>query len=311
MKRTLRAALVLGGLLPALFSLNAAAGQAHKAGGHQAKQHSGAGGKTPIRTTMEELHRHGGTPSGWRFQVPEGDPGEGKRVHVKLECFACHNVRGEKFPRRDPKPTDEGPDLTGMGVHHPAAYFFESILHPNRVIVEGPGYIGPDGLSIMPSYNHLLTVDDAVNLAAHIRGFKGSGGKESGEHASHMQGKPMTKEAKPHHSGKMAQAPKGTIHLQIKNQKIAGAPRTIRVTQGDMVHLRFTSDEATDLHLHGYDIEKSAKPGAPAVFSFKATAAGRFPITFHGAKGHGHGGENSKRKGPRETTLIFLEVHPR
>ncbi len=306
MKRILRSALVLGGLLPALFSLDAAAGHEHKAEDHQVKQHSGVEGKTPIRTTMEELHRHGGTPSSWRFQVPEGDPDEGRRVYVKLECFACHNVRGEKFPRSDPKPTDKGPDLTGMGVHHPAAYFFESILHPNRVIVEGPGYIGPDGLSIMPSYNHLLTVDDAVNLVAYIRGLKGSCG-----HASHMQGKSMAKEAQPHHSDKMARTPKGAIHLRIKDQKIAGASRTIRVTQGDMVHLRFMSDEATDLHLHGYDIEKLAKPGAPAAFSFKATAVGRFPITSHGAKGHGHVGEGSKQKGHRETTLIYLEVHPR
>src|SRR2546422_3347053 len=34
----------------------------------------------------------------------------------------------------------------------PAEYFAESILSPNAVILDGPGYTGPDGKSIMPSY---------------------------------------------------------------------------------------------------------------------------------------------------------------
>ena len=44
-----------------------------------------------------------------------------------------------------------------MGSHHPAEYFAESILNPNRVIVQGAGYTGEDGLSKMPSYAVLET----------------------------------------------------------------------------------------------------------------------------------------------------------
>jgi hypothetical protein len=46
-------------------------------------------------------------------------------------------------------PENAGPELTGMGGHHPAEYFAESLLTPNAVIVKGPGYAGPDGRSIM------------------------------------------------------------------------------------------------------------------------------------------------------------------
>ena len=52
----------------------------------------------PIRITMEELHRSGGIPPGWRFRLIKGDPEAGRGVFVKMECFACHEVAGEKFP---------------------------------------------------------------------------------------------------------------------------------------------------------------------------------------------------------------------
>ena len=122
----------------------------------------------PIRITMEELHRSGGTPPGWQFRLIEGDPKTGREVFVKMECFACHKVAGQKFPKRDAKPTDVGPDLTGMGTMHPIEILFESVIHPNRVITQGPGFEGPDRRTIMPSYNHLLTVEEALDLVAYL-----------------------------------------------------------------------------------------------------------------------------------------------
>ena len=49
-----------------------------------------------------------------------------------------------------------------MGEHHRAGYILESILNPNAVIVEGPGYTGPDWKSIMPDFRGQLPVDDLV-----------------------------------------------------------------------------------------------------------------------------------------------------
>jgi cbb3-type cytochrome oxidase cytochrome c subunit len=87
---------------------------------------------------MEQLHTLGGIPSGWRFTLPVGDPAEGRRVFIELECFKCHAVKGESFSAAPAKQAVEvGPDLTGMGGHHPAEYFAESILDPNRILVEG------------------------------------------------------------------------------------------------------------------------------------------------------------------------------
>lgn len=56
-----------------------------------------------------------------------------------------------------------------MGEHHPPGYLLESVINPNAVIVEGPGYTGPDGRSIMPSYADRLTVPELLDLVAYLR----------------------------------------------------------------------------------------------------------------------------------------------
>jgi mono/diheme cytochrome c family protein len=119
--------------------------------------------------TMDELHQHGGVPPGWHFTMPPGDPKEGRAVFVKLECYACHAVKGESFPTAAKGAEDVGPELTGMGSHHPAEYLAESLVNPNAVIVTGAGYTGSDGLSRMPDYGDVLTVRQLIDLVAYIK----------------------------------------------------------------------------------------------------------------------------------------------
>ena len=130
----------------------------------------------PARITMEELHQHGGVPPGWRFTVPPGDPKEGRAVFVKLECYTCHAVKGESFPTASKGAEDVGPELTGMGSHHPPEYFAESLLNPNAVIVTGPGYTGSDGLTRMPDYSDVLTVRHLIDLVAYLKSLSGDHG---------------------------------------------------------------------------------------------------------------------------------------
>jgi len=126
-------------------------------------------GPAPIRTTMEALHASGGVPKGWKFLVPSGDAAKGREVFVTMECFACHEIKGEAFPKDAKRGHEPGPELTGMGSHHPAEYFAESILNPNRVIVQGAGYTGTDGLSTMPSYGDTMTLQQLVDVVAYLK----------------------------------------------------------------------------------------------------------------------------------------------
>jgi mono/diheme cytochrome c family protein len=133
------------------------------------------GARQSRRITMEELHRHGGMPPGWRFGFPAGDARAGREIFVKLECHKCHAVQGETFPGIARDATTVGPDLTGMGAHHPAEYFAESILDPNAVIVTAPGFTGPDGRSVMPDYRDTLTVTELIDLVAYLKSLTGPG----------------------------------------------------------------------------------------------------------------------------------------
>jgi hypothetical protein len=92
------------------------------------------------------------------------------------------------------------------------------------------------------------------------------------------------------------------IELVISERKVQREEKTIRVTQGESIELVWQSDEAAELHLHGYDISFEVSPEAPAIVTFEAHATGRFPVTSHGFSGEqGHGHE----------ALLYIEVYPR
>lgn len=90
------------------------------------------------------------------------------------------------------------------------------------------------------------------------------------------------------------------IEVRIENRQVAEPKEAIKATQGEVIELRWTSDEAVELHLHGYDVELEVEPGEPASMVVEAYATGRFPIESH-AWGHGGHGDEA---------LIFLEVYP-
>jgi copper resistance protein D len=150
----------------AVFGLTASLGESTPArhAGHVTRIADLDGAREPIRATMEAMHEAGGVPRGWAFRVPGGDAGRGQQVFSRLECFRCHRLRGEPYP----SPSAAGPELTGIGGHHPASYIAESIVNPNAVIVRGPAYTGPDGLSTMPDYRDSLSVGELLDLVAYL-----------------------------------------------------------------------------------------------------------------------------------------------
>jgi mono/diheme cytochrome c family protein len=128
-------------------------------------RHQAMSEPSSVRVTMEELHGGGGVPLGWMLTLPAGNASRGRDVFVRLGCFTCHHVSGETFPPS----SGLGPDLTGVGRHHPAGYLLESILNPSAVIVEGRGYTAPDGRSIMPEVRDQLSVNDLVDLVSYLK----------------------------------------------------------------------------------------------------------------------------------------------
>ena len=106
-------------------------------------------------------------------------------------------------------------------------------------------------------------------------------------------------------SGAPALAAELTFDIKIERGCVPDTMRLIRVNEGDVVRLRWTSDQPIVLHLHGYDIEKRVAPGVIIELAFTAYATGRFPIHVH-AQGAGAGG-NAHEDAP----LAIIEVYPR
>lgn len=100
-----------------------------------------------------------------------------------------------------------------------------------------------------------------------------------------------------------ARAEELTFDLKVERGRVAQSMRLIRVKQGDVVRLRWSTDRAMDLHLHGYDIEQKIEPGIVSGLTFTARATGRFEVGVHVPKrggGHSHG-----------APLVQIEVFPR
>ncbi|MFQ3452070.1 hypothetical protein PMN64_01895 [Bradyrhizobium sp. UFLA01-814] len=94
-----------------------------------------------------------------------------------------------------------------------------------------------------------------------------------------------------------------TFDLHIERGRVSENMSTIRVKQGDVVRLRWGTDQSIILHLHGYDIERKVEPGAIGVMEFTARVTGRFPVEVHGSReagGQSHG----------EAPLVRIDVYP-
>jgi hypothetical protein len=63
----------------------------------------------------------------------------------------------------------------------------------------------------------------------------------------------------------------------------AGRVEELRVDQGEAVRFRARSDEAEEIHVHGYDLTKDVEAGQTVTMSFKADLTGIFEIEFEHA----------------------------
>jgi hypothetical protein len=104
---------------------------------------------------------------------------------------------------------------------------------------------------------------------------------------------------------KAARAAELAYDLSIANGQVPESMRSIRVKQGDVVKLRWSTDRPVTVHLHGYDIEKDVKPGAVTDMTFTARATGRFAVHLHPAAGAPAG------QAHEEAPLVSIEVFPR
>lgn len=96
------------------------------------------------------------------------------------------------------------------------------------------------------------------------------------------------------HSAMAAAQVAKTFEFAIVGGKLGDGEQTVQVSEGDLVELQWSSDEALSLHMHGYNIELDVTLDSPATMRFHATRTGRFSILNH--------------DGSPPNVLLFLEV---
>gem|GEM_PF-1287810 len=130
-------------------------------------------------------HHSHGQPKDWKFTLAGGDAHEGKKLFGELQCYKCHEIKGEKFPDVASEDKGIGPELSQMAGMHTVEFFAESIANPNAVIdpdAKKQGHVGDDGKSKMPSFADVLTVKQLSDLATYLASLKSS---EAGHNHKH------------------------------------------------------------------------------------------------------------------------------
>jgi len=225
----------------------------------------------PVRMSMEALHAAGGVPFDWKLTPAPGDAVRGRAVYEEYGCASCHVVQGETFAQQGSNP---GPELTGMGAHHPPGYFVESIVNPNAIVVEGAGYAGPTGLSTMPSYPDMSLVD-LTDVVAYLSSLN-----SGHNHAMMMAQQNMVPTALRERPAPPPQS--GGIHLVMRFDVQPGRLADFEQWFRDEGRAKFLATDG----LVGIDTYVTSGMGGPAIvsiFTFRdQQAAARFLDTPEG-----------------------------
>ncbi|AUI58839.1 hypothetical protein [Amycolatopsis sp. BJA-103] len=72
-----------------------------------------------------------------------------------------------------------------------------------------------------------------------------------------------------------------TVKFSITEGKRTAGPEEVAVRTGENLALEVTSDEADELHVHGYDKAAQLAPGVPGTVAFTANIDGIFEVELH------------------------------
>ncbi len=71
--------------------------------------------------------------------------------------------------------------------------------------------------------------------------------------------------------------------IRIKGRAPVGEPETLKYESGDTVRLRFRSDVAEEVHIHGFDEYVDVPAGGTVTKRFDADLEGIFEVESHGS----------------------------
>jgi hypothetical protein len=82
--------------------------------------------------------------------------------------------------------------------------------------------------------------------------------------------------------------------IVVRNGEPVNGVETLEFSAGEQAEFRVSSNTATEVHVHGYDIEEEVPAGGTATFSFPAELEGIYDVELH----------------PSEEQIAELRVNP-
>lgn len=107
------------------------------------------------------------------FRLPDGDPAQGQKNFLALDCHSCHHAVGVELP----EPTSAGPVRVELGgkttLLRTYGDLVTSVINPTHRLAPGlqrvEGATDAEGKSIMRNYNEVMTVQQLVDIVAFLQ----------------------------------------------------------------------------------------------------------------------------------------------
>jgi hypothetical protein len=74
------------------------------------------------------------------------------------------------------------------------------------------------------------------------------------------------------------------VQVRVAGGKVETAQRRVRVSRGDRVRIQVQSDQADEVHVHGFDLSEEVGPGKPATIEFTTDLPGVWEVELENAK---------------------------
>ncbi len=71
------------------------------------------------------------------------------------------------------------------------------------------------------------------------------------------------------------------VPITVVKGKVQGGAKRPTVKKGQLVRFVIRTDAGTEVHFHGYEIERTPVKGKPTVIQFTARLQGRFELELH------------------------------
>jgi ABC-type Fe3+-hydroxamate transport system substrate-binding protein len=75
-----------------------------------------------------------------------------------------------------------------------------------------------------------------------------------------------------------------TPTIVVRNGEPVGGVQELEYSAGDEIRFRVSSNQADEVHVHGYDVEEEIPAGDSATLAFPADIEGIFEVELHGSE---------------------------